>query len=100
MKMYIMIRDDLSKSQQGVQGGHALAEFMLSYPDIARQWNNGVIVYVKADIDTISSYVHKLADTPNISIASFKEPDIGNQLTAIAAYGPEASPHFSGFKLM
>lgn len=33
MKMYILIRRDLSAPQQAVQGGHALAEYLLKFHD-------------------------------------------------------------------
>lgn len=31
-RMYIIIRKDMPKTCQAVQGGHALAEFMLKHP--------------------------------------------------------------------
>jgi hypothetical protein len=99
MKMYILIRDDLSKSQQAVQGGHALAAFMLSYPDLAQEWGNHTIVYLKTNFEmlTMAQKTFPLAD---INIASFYEPDIGSQLTAFAAYGPDCSEYFKDFRLL
>lgn len=32
-KMYILTRRDLSKSYQAVQAGHALAQYMIDFPD-------------------------------------------------------------------
>ena len=98
MKMFILVRNDLSKSQQGVQGGHALAQFMLDYPDLAQKWGNQTIVYVKADIQILKGYEKMLTDHVD-GISSFREPDIGNQLTALAAYG-NAKEYFKDFRLM
>ncbi len=97
--MFILVRSDLSKSQQGVQGGHALAQFMLSYPDLAEEWNNQTIVYLKTDHETIQRY-EVILPLGDVNTTSFREPDIGNQLTALAAYGYDAEKYFTDFRLM
>jgi hypothetical protein len=38
------VRKDLSKSQQAVQAGHALAEYLLHGPSTA--WQNGTLIYL------------------------------------------------------
>ena len=80
MKMYILVRKDLSKSQQGVQGGHALAQYALEHPEEFKIWNNYTICYLKVDHDYLKIFQSK------DKFSCFYEPDIGNQLTAIATY--------------
>jgi hypothetical protein len=82
MKMYVLIRKDLSKSQQAVQGGHAVAEYLLNYKDII--WNNGTLVYlaIRNEID-LKEWERKFGQL-SLNYSSFYEPDINNQITAIA----------------
>lgn len=96
MKMFVLVRNDLSKSQQGVQGGHALAQFALDHPYDFKEWGNQTIVYLKTEVDTLEVLSNEVGDT----ISRFYEPDIDNQLTALAIYGPDAEARFRDFKLM
>ena len=89
-KLYVITRTDLSKSQQAVQAGHALAEFMLNCNldhNRYNKWENGTLVYlkVKDEVD-LKCLTHEL-NYARIEHIAFEEPDINNQLTAIASLG-------------
>jgi hypothetical protein len=43
-KLFVLVRRDLSKGQQAVQAGHAVAEYLLRGP--ATFWENGTLVYL------------------------------------------------------
>ena len=94
MKMFVIVNKNLSKSQQGVQGGHALAQFALDHPDKFREWRNRTIVYLKADLE----WMQRFETSDHYS--EFLEPHWDNQLTAFAVYGPNAEDDFANLNLM
>lgn len=96
MKLYVIVRKDLSTSQQAVQAGHALAEFLLHGP--ATRWKNGTLVYLGIrDLFQLEKLKRKL-EIDQITYKEFKEPDIGNQTTAIASVGNNR--HFERLNLL
>jgi len=82
--MYVLVRKDLPGSQPAVQAGHALAQYLIDYPD--NEWTNGTLIYLKVDSewDLLQWWDKLLYVHPKHSC--FREPDIGNEMTAIAAF--------------
>jgi len=82
-KMYVLVRKDLPKNYQAVQAGHALAEHLLGQPFLFG-WNNGTLIYLGVkDEDELIKWGEKL-DAMDKKWTGFREPDIGDQMTAIA----------------
>jgi hypothetical protein len=80
-RLYVLIREDLSIAQQAVQAGHAVAEYLLKNKPC---WNNNYLIYLNvANREKLNQWANKL-DFLDIPFAIFKEPDIGNEETAIA----------------
>jgi hypothetical protein len=73
------VRSDISLAYQGVQGGHALAQWLLENPN--QTWNNQYLIYLS--VDDIDKFMFKL-DLKGIKYSKFIEPDYDNQVTAIA----------------
>ncbi len=96
MKLYVIVRGDLSKCQQAVQAGHALAEWLLrNQPQ--RDWKNGTLVYLKVrNLDSLTELKQSLDKFMQFPIA-FREPDIGDEMTAIAIL---ESDHVSAMELL
>jgi len=85
VKLYVLVRADLTPSQRAVQAGHAVAEFLLKHP--TTEWRNGILVYLRMRdeeelldwLDTFCYHGHHHA--------FFREEDMGDQVTAAAALG-------------
>lgn len=95
LKLYVIVRRDLSTSHQAVQAGHALAELLIKH-EIG--WKNGTLVYLSVkDEATLRKLFKKL---PCEHKAFFEEPYWQNQMTAIAAYGMKLPHYLRKFSLL
>lgn len=82
MKLYVIVRKDLSVSQRAVQAGHVVAQFCLYGP--FSRWTNGTLIYLGIkNLEHLEELMNQLNNN-NINYTEFREPDIGNQITAIA----------------
>lgn len=77
-RLYVLIDQKLDAVYGCVQGGHAVAQWLLEHPK--QDWNNNYLIYLYADLDKWKVRL----DLVNKDYSSFYEPDLGNQLTAIA----------------
>ena len=83
MKMYIIVRKDLSHSQRAVQGGHAIAQYLLEHSEI--DWDNGTLIFLGVINEMQLKRWHEKLIMKDIKCSYFIEPDIGDQMTALAA---------------
>ena len=77
-RLYVLISNKLDSIYGCVQGGHAVAQWLLDHPQ--QDWNNNYLIYVTADI---LKWKERL-DIMEIDYTEFKEPDLNNQVTALA----------------
>ena len=77
-RLYVLIDQKLDVVYGCVQGGHAVAQWLLEHPN--QNWNNNYLIYLYADLDKWRVRL----DLVNKDYSSFYEPDLDNQLTAIA----------------
>ena len=77
-RLYVLISNKLDSIYGCVQGGHAVAQWLLNHPD--QKWNNNYLIYVSADINKWKQRLNIM----DIDYTEFKEPDLDYQTTAIA----------------
>jgi len=77
----VIIRKDLSTSQQAVQAGHALAEHLLH--GRSPEWKNHILIYLGVkDLFHLERIMLKF-EMNDIPYTKFHEPDLNNEVTAI-----------------
>jgi len=82
MKLYVITRRDLSLSQQAVQAGHAAIK--LVQEGLHSPWD-GTLVYLGIDSEEKLLLWGDKLTRKGIPWTGFREPDMDNQLTAIAS---------------
>jgi hypothetical protein len=82
-RLYVLIDKALDSVYGCVQGGHVVAQWLLSHPD--QNWNNSYLIYLSADL---SKWISRL-NCLGIDYTSFQEPDLEDRTTAIAVLGNE-----------
>jgi hypothetical protein len=80
-RLYVLISNELNPIYGCVQGGHAVAQWMLDHPN--QDWNNSYLIYLSAEVE---KWKDKL-DYLNVDYTKFDEPDLDNQTTALAILG-------------
>lgn len=85
-KLYLVTRKDLGHGPQAVQMAHAITEFIMQYPEEAKEWyqgSNHLACLSVEDEDELRS-LQLEAECRGILHAAFTEPDLDGQLTAVA----------------
>lgn len=82
MKLFVIVRKDLTVSQRAVQAGHAVAQFLLYSPFF--RWKNETLIYLGVKgLKQLENLKRKFNDN-GIQYIEFREPDLDNETTAIA----------------
>ena len=85
-KLIVITRRDLLIGVQAVQAGHATVQFQYEHPELAKNWyhNSNYLIFLTTETeDDLKKFIDK-ANSYNIQISIFREPDINNEITAIA----------------
>ena len=82
-KLFVIVRRDLTPSQQAVQAGHAIAEYLRFHKKT--KWKNGTLIYLGVkNLEEIHKWVFRLS-LEGAPYQYFSEPDLCDEITAIAS---------------
>lgn len=85
-KLRVVTRRDLPISTQAVQSAHAAIDFQHEHPEVSLQWqtkSNYLALLTVADEEALIKLITKAIFT-GIKHTIFREPDLGNEITAVA----------------
>lgn len=113
-RMYGLVPYNLSPIQQGIQFGHAVVEYQLSHGRTKdyKYWANNCKTFIILNggttnwddeyLGTINKHLLTLDQDMDFKFATFHEPDLGHQLTAVVflvkeeIYNKKDYPDFDG----
>ena len=101
-KLYVVTRQDISFGYQGVQAQHAIVEFCFQHPEIAKTWyeNSNYLGFLSVANENELMALAEQAAANDIHVSVFREPDVDNEVTAIAiAPGPKSKKLVSKLEL-
>lgn len=85
-KLFLVTRADLSAAQQAVQAAHVFREFVEEHTEVERDWyksSNHLAMLSVADERALHELLEQAAHR-GLRVSAFREPDRGDELTAIA----------------
>ena len=84
-KLTTVTRRDLAPGYQAIQSSHALVQFVFEHSEISKNWfKDPYLAQLSVENeDSLNLIIYKLQQS-NIKYSIFREPDIDNQITAIA----------------
>lgn len=91
-RLYIIADENLSIGYQAVQSGHAVAQFLIDNPN--QTWNNQFLIFLSGDLNKTKYFL----DEKGIPYTIFKEPDLNDQITALACINDGSD--FKNLKLL
>ena len=92
-KLITVARQDITPGYQAVQAAHAAIEFQHNHPTIAKEWHecSKYLVFLSIPNEQCLKDLIVKADAKQIKYSVFREPDIDNEITAVAFEPSEAA---------
>jgi peptidyl-tRNA hydrolase len=96
-KLVTVTRTDIPEGYQAVQSTHAAIDFVFEHPTRAGPWHKESNTLVMLTVKDTKALIHLMRKCDYLSLAYtvFREPDIGNQITAICM-----EPHPEVYKMV
>lgn len=85
-KLYLVTRQDLPHGQQAIQACHAMTEFLVEHAKRGAAWHaeSNTLALLSVPNEEVLLRLASKASRRGFQLSMFREPDRGNELTAIA----------------
>lgn len=93
-RLYVLTSSNLKPVYACVQGAHAVAQYLLEHKEDSDSWKNEYLIFLKANVGL---WERKLRQSGR-DFSIFREPDLGNKVTAIAL--EDSGETFKNLKLV
>lgn len=97
LKLFVVVRNDLTRSQKTVQAVHAAAEYLMLEKT---NWDNGVVVCLKVSNEQELIKLKTKLEVDNTGVKCFYEPDLDDTMTAIATVCHKDVEYFKNLQLL
>ena len=91
-RLYVIVRRDLKPGMKIAQSCHAMAAFAEEHPSVTSLWHEGGnnLICLECDANELALMAEQSIQRGAL-VSLFREPDLGNELTAIAISGEAKS---------
>ncbi len=85
-RLHVVVRADLPAGSRAVQAVHAARAFADQHPELEREWfaTSNTLALLEVDDEPALERLSESAAAKGVAAAGFREPDLGDSLTAIA----------------
>jgi peptidyl-tRNA hydrolase len=99
-KLYVVVRNDISPGLMMAQACHAVRLFAEEHPEVDKVWYRDSSNIVCLEVESEEDLLHLADRVAGVtkSISGFREPDLDDEITAVA-FGPEAASLLSNLPL-
>ncbi len=86
MRLRLITRADLPPGLASAQAAHVFGEFREEHPEIAKAWRlaSNTLVHLEVGTEEALHDLVALARLRQVAHTVWREPDLGNQVTAVA----------------
>lgn len=96
-RLYVIVRANITRSQQAIQCGHAVAKFVKEYPDV---WPNRTLLYLRVGSEEELVALHEQLKLISQNVVIYKDPS-WDSFTAVGVFGsPEVMEAVKGLSLI